>query len=322
MTMPTHQCPWRMQVHHIHQETPDVWTISLLCHDYYPYRAGQYALVSVRNSAETLRAYTISSTPGVSEYITLTIRRIDDGAGSQWLTRDVKRGDYIWLSDAMGEFTCEDKAEDKFLMLAAGCGVTPIMSMRRWLAKYRPQADVQVIFNVRSPQDVIFADEWREYPVTLVAENNATHGFVSGRLTTDPLKSVPDLTSRTVMTCGPAPYMDWVEQEVKALGATRFFKEQFFTPVAEAATSGLKFTKLQPAKAFYAPVGTTLLEALESNKVPVTVACRAGVCGCCKTKVVSGEYTVSSTMTLTDAEIAEGYVLACSCHPQGDLVLA
>ena len=108
MTMPTHQCPWRMQVHHIHQETPDVWTISLLCHDYYPYRAGQYALVSVRNSADTLRAYTISSTPGVSEYITLTIRRIDEGAGSQWLTRDVKRGDYIWLSDAMGEFTCED----------------------------------------------------------------------------------------------------------------------------------------------------------------------------------------------------------------------
>lgn len=82
--------------------------------------------------------------PGVSEYITLTVRRIDDGAGSQWLTRDVKRGDYIWLSDAMGDFSpCEDKAEDKFLMLAAGCGVTPIMSMRRWLAKYRPQADVQ-----------------------------------------------------------------------------------------------------------------------------------------------------------------------------------
>ena len=120
----------------------------------------------------------------------------------------------------------------------------------------------------------------------------------------------------------PAPYMDLVEREVKALGVTRFFKEQFFTPVAEAVTSGLKFTKLQPAKEFYAPVGTTLLDALESNKVPVTVACRAGVCGCCKTKVVSGDYTVSSTMTLTDAEIAEGYVLACSCHPQGDLVLA
>ncbi|GDB11810.1 HCP oxidoreductase [Escherichia coli] len=109
MTMPTNQCPWRMQVHHITQETPDVWTISLICHDYYPYRAGQYALVSVRNSAETLRAYTISSTPGVSEYITLTVRRIDDGVGSRWLTRDVKRGDYLWLSDAMGDDAPRDK---------------------------------------------------------------------------------------------------------------------------------------------------------------------------------------------------------------------
>ncbi|MDU4268782.1 MAG: NADH oxidoreductase [Enterobacter hormaechei] len=306
MTMPTSQCPWRMQVHHIHQETPDVWTLSLLCHDYYPYRAGQYALVSVRNSADTLRAYTISSTPGVSEYITLTVRRIDDGAGSEWLTRDVKRGDYIWLSDAQGEFTCDDKTEDKFLLLAAGCGVTPIMSMRRWLAKYRPQANVQVIFSVRSPEDVIFAEEWRNYPVTLVAEHNATHGFVAGRLSRELLQSVPDIANRIVMTCGP----------------TRFFKEQFFTPVAEAATSGMKFTKLQPAQTFFGRVGTTLLEALESNNVPVAAACRAGVCGCCKTKVVSGEYTVTSTMTLTDAEIAEGYVLACSCHPQGDLVLA
>ena len=217
MTMPTNQCPWRMQVHHITQETPDVWTISLICHDYYPYRAGQYALVSVRNSAETLRAYTISSTPGVSEYITLTVRRIDDGVGSRWLTRDVKRGDYLWLSDAMGEFTCDDKAEDKFLLLAAGCGVTPIMSMRRWLAKNRPQADVQVIYNVRTPQDVIFADEWRNYPVTLVAENNVTEGFIAGRLTRELLTRVPDLASRTVMTCGPAPYMDWVEQEVNCV---------------------------------------------------------------------------------------------------------
>lgn len=322
MTMPTPQCPWRMQVHHIRQETPDVWTLSLLCHDYYPYRAGQYALVSIRNSADTLRAYTLSSTPGVSEYITLTIRRLEEGVGSGWLTQEVKRGDYLWLSDAQGEFTCDNEPNDKFLLLAAGCGVTPIISMRRWLAKYRPQADVQVIFNVRSPQDVIFADEWRDYPVTLVAEHNASVGFASGRLTREMLERVPDLAKRTVMTCGPAPYMEWVEKEVKQLGVTRFFKEKFFTPVSKAATSGLQFTKLSPHKTFYAPVGTTLLDALESNKIPVNAACRAGVCGCCKTRVVSGEYTVSSTMTLTEQEIADGFVLACSCHPQGDLVLA
>jgi len=311
-----------MQVHHIQQETPDVWTLSLLCHDHYPYRAGQYALVSIHHTADTLRAYTLSSTPGVSEYITLTVRRIDDGKGSEWLTREVKRGDYLWLSDAQGEFTCDDKPGDKMLLLAAGCGVTPVMSMRRWLAKYRPDTDVQVIFSVRSPEDVIFADEWRQYPVTLVAEHNAAHGFVAGRLSPSLLESVPDLAQRTVMTCGPAPYMDWVEENVKRLGVMRFYKEQFFTPVAEAATSGLKISTLQPAKACYAPVGTTLLEALESNRVAVNAACRAGVCDCCKTRVVSGEYRVTSTMTLNEEEQKQGYVLACSCHPQSDLVLA
>ncbi|CCJ97573.1 NADH oxidoreductase hcr [Cronobacter malonaticus 507] len=56
--------------------------------------------------------------------------------------------------------------------------------------------------------------------------------------------------------------------------------------------------------------------------MPVNAACRAGVCGCCKTRVLSGEYSVTSTMTLTEQEIADGYVLACSCHPAGDLVLA
>lgn len=49
-----------------------------------------------------------------------------------------------------------------------------------------------MIYNVRTPQDVIFADEWRNYPVTLVAENNVSEGFIAGRLTRELLASVPD----------------------------------------------------------------------------------------------------------------------------------
>lgn len=84
---PTPLCSNRMQVHSITQETPDVWTISLVNHDFYPYQPGQYALVSIANSEETLRAYTISSSPGLSRFITLTVRRLDDGVGSRWLTQ-------------------------------------------------------------------------------------------------------------------------------------------------------------------------------------------------------------------------------------------
>ncbi len=90
MTMPTSLCPNRMQVHSVRQETPDVWTINLINHDFYQYHAGQYALVSIRNSDETLRAYTLSSTPGLSPFLSLTVRRLDDGQGSGWLTGEVK----------------------------------------------------------------------------------------------------------------------------------------------------------------------------------------------------------------------------------------
>lgn len=117
----------------------------------------------------------------LSRFITLTVRRLDDGIGSRWLTQTLKVGDYLWLSDAQGEFTCANAVSDRYLMAAAGCGVTPIMSMCRWLLANKPQTDIHVIFNVRNPLQVIFAREWQDlvqrYPqqlhLTLMAEFDA-----------------------------------------------------------------------------------------------------------------------------------------------------
>ncbi len=99
-------------------------------------------------------------------------------------------------------------------------------------------------------------------------------------------------------------------------------RKNSFTPVAEAATSGLKFTKLQPAREFYASVGTTLLDALESNSAGDRRLPRR------RLRLLQNQSGFREVprhqhhATLTDAEIADGYVLACSCHPQSDLVLA
>lgn len=75
-------CYNEMQVHSIHQETDDVYTIELIAQDFYPYEPGQYALVSIRNTPNIVRAYTLSSTPGMSRFVTLTVRRIKNGVGS------------------------------------------------------------------------------------------------------------------------------------------------------------------------------------------------------------------------------------------------
>ena len=79
------------------------------------------------------------------------MRCLPDGVGSRWLTQEVKPGNTLWLSDAQGEFSCERHPADRYLMLAAGCGVTPIVSMCRWLTANRPACDIAAIVNVRTP---------------------------------------------------------------------------------------------------------------------------------------------------------------------------
>lgn len=322
-------CRWRMQVHHITQETPDVWTLALIDHDFYRWQAGQFALVRIGNSDE-VRAYTLSSTPGQSRFITLTIRYIEQGKGSGWLTRQVKPGDFVWLSDPQGSFSCEQHPAARYLLLAAGCGITPIMSMARWLHAHRPETDVQLIYSVRSPRDTIFAAELQALrpwlKLTVIAEQQPEASMLSGRLTRDVLaRQVPDIAERLVMMCGPQPYMDQVESDARALGASQLLREQFTAAAGNVSESGERYRLSSASQrlengAF--PAGWSLLNAMEQHKVPVEAVCRAGVCGCCKTRVLSGQYRTSSTVGLTDDEIAAGYVLACSCQPVSDIALA
>lgn len=145
-------------------------------------------------------------------------------------------------------------------------------------------------------------------------------GFVVGCLIMELLQSVLDLVLCIIMICGLVFYMDFVEQGVKVFGVMCFFKEKFFMLVVEMVISGLKFIKLQLVQEFYVLIGMMLLEVLESNKVLVVVVCWVGVCGCCKIKVVFGDYMVSSIMMLSEVEIVEGYVLVCFCYLQGDFV--
>jgi len=328
---PTALCQNRMQVHDIRRETPDVWTLSLFSHAVYPYQPGQLALVNIGTRGDIQRAYTLSSTPGVSRFVTLTVRNIENGAGSGWLTQQVKPGDYLWLSDAQGEFTCSN--QQPLLLLAAGCGVTPVMSMCRDVLKRTPAQSVAVFYSVRSPKDVIFAAEWQQlaaqYPqlhLTILAEQDALPGQITGRLNQDLLQTqVPDIRSRRVMICGPAAYMQLAESWALALGAAEenIVTEQFQAAAAPVSEEHqLTLTRLTPLLTCRVPVGTTLLAAMEQYDIPVTAACRAGVCGSCKTRILSGNYHTTSQMTLTDADVAQGYVLACSCQLQGDVTLA
>ncbi len=140
-------------------------------------------------------------------------------------------------------------------------------------------------------------------------------GIFSGRISQEKLAAlVPDIASRTVMCCGPNSYMEDTARFAKNLGVCAeniIFMERFGDePMCVDEAQQLTMTIRHPLKQINIPVGMTLLTAMEENSVPVLAACRAGVCGSCKTRIVKGDYEVTSTSTLTADEIAQGYVFS------------
>lgn len=347
MESPSSLFPNAATVHSIVQETANVYTLELHCHNEFTYLPGQYVFVCINNDAyrgnkddihrnDTLgRAYTLSSSPKIDNHLRLTIRRIENGVGSNWLTQHVKPGDTLWLSDAQGDFTCHNES-DNYLMLAAGSGITPIMSMVRWLLHSHKAEQITVLYHVKTLADVIFAQEWQSlsathsnlklFIITTQEDNDLT---MSGRLSEAQLRQyVPDIANKTVMCCGPEAYIQQSKTLCLALGVTEhhFHQEYFYqtttTPSNDSTQSSLANIRVNKASLnFSVPVGTNLLYALEQHDAPVFAVCRAGVCGSCKVKVLSGEYDTTSQLALTEDEIQSGYVLSCSCQIKSDLVI-
>jgi len=138
---------------------------------------------------------------------------------------------------------------------------------------------------------------------------------------------VPDLHQRTVLLCGPKAYMAAVRQMLEQSGfdMSRCFQESFGeqseasepnagagTPQAGKSTPGYQLGVCGHDRCLQVEPGSTVLDALEQEGLPIVAACRAGVCGACKCRLERGSVNATSQMGLTEAEIAAGVFLACS----------
>lgn len=155
----------------------------------------------------------------------------------------------------------------------------------------------------------------------------------AGRLSADNLQRlVADFHSRTVFVCGPEPYMVAVKALLGSLNfnMAQFNQESFGAFNGDTATSN-KTSESNDKAGFMLRIGDssrklsakqTVLEGIEAEGLPIIAACRSGVCGACKCKVLEGQTESSSDMSLTADEIAQGYVLACSTTLNSNVTLA
>ena len=318
-------------------ETDDTISLQLSSdnNNTFDFKPGQFISVGVElNGKMEYRAYSISSMPNQS-FLQLTVKRVDGGKVSNYLIDEFKEGCEISVLAPTGPFNSIDcKPRKKVALLSAGCGITPLMSMAKtWIAQ-DIEVDITFIHMAKSKEQTIFFEELEllhethaNFHLKLLLKDNAKTNHPQGRLDQEWLNTLcPDLTERTVYLCGPNVFMQDMKTNVENLGLdmAHFFQESF-TPI-EAEVSNIEGDS--GVVQFEVPAfgvskeidkGATLADVLEDSGVPIIIACRSGICGSCKCKVTKGEVSRTSTETLTEEELAQGYTLACSSQVQSDV---
>jgi NADH oxidoreductase Hcr len=304
------------------------------------FKPGQFITFKLAiNGDKVYRSYTISSSPSRPFSLVVTIKKIAGGVVSNYLTESLNVGDEVTVTGPDGIFNLVDIEADKYLFLSAGCGVTPMHSMSRWLCDTTTDSDIAFVHSAKTVDDIMFANSMasmasrsQHFNLNYVLESDgnkqnltdkhASTGCESGRLSLETLiKLVPDYQQRTVFVCGPEPYMAAVKLMLEAaeFDMSQFNQESFGASSAMGVKAAMESNP--STEQFMLSIGDkqisltgnqTLLDGIESAKLPIIAACRSGVCGACKCQVVSGTTESSSKMALTAEEIAAGFVLACS----------
>ncbi|BAS60117.1 hypothetical protein NIES2135_67550 (plasmid) [Leptolyngbya boryana NIES-2135] len=344
-------------------ETPDTKTFWFTSNPAEPtilfyYQPGQFVMIAVEIGGKPVsRPYSISSSPSRPYAIALTVKRVPaqspdtpPGTVSNWLHDHLRVSDSIkLLGGASGQFTFLPNLPPKLLLISAGSGITPMMSMARWLYDTASDTDVVFLHAARTSTDIIFRDElaWitAQLPnfhlrvtVTQQPLKSAWMGL-AGRISRSMLE-LPDLCDRTVFVCGS----DGFRQSIRALleelqfPMQQYHEESFGqrTPVQEVIVPALESASLMNGKQpscsvqftrsqqeVTASPNTSILEVAEQAGVAtIRYACRAGVCGACKVKVPAGEVKYQHAPTaLTSEEQTAGYALACIAHPVGQVTV-
>ena len=338
-----------------HQESRDVRSLTLAAADGTAlphWLAGQSITVKLQpggGAGTLIRNYSLSNRPG-SETYRISVKRETHGAASGFIASGVHPGDTVDVAAPRGTFYLTDGAEP-VVLVSAGVGITPVLSMLHHLAADQPERELWWLHGARDGTEHTFAAEGAEllgrlpgahrhiaYSRPGTADRLGTDFDAVGRLSSTMLRELGLPANAEAYVCGPASFMTAVSLALAECGldASRIHSETFgagaaLTPgvVGAGATAphppaGEPGTGPQVSfarSAVSAPWGAgypALLDFAEACDVPTRWSCRTGVCHNCETPLLSG--AVRYDPEPLDPPAA-GNVLICCAQPSEDVVV-
>lgn len=282
------------------------------------FQPGQHVNLSAEvNGRRVTRSYSYTGTPQTKGpnkgLLSFTIKRTEGGRLSTHLCRDLRAGDVVELGEAFGEMTLPAQPQGKWLFLAAGSGITPLMSLTRALVEKQMPVDLTLVYWAKTRAELCFLLELRQLAASqprfklhtvLTHEAQLLAGEHSGFISAEQLQElVGDLSEQQVYACGPGGFVE-TARELTA-GVARSFMAEGFTPSAPAVDPSevkeVRVTLLKSGRELTVSSGTSLLDALEAQGLNPKSGCRMGICHSCVCTKHSGTVQDINTKD-TDSE--------------------
>jgi ring-1,2-phenylacetyl-CoA epoxidase subunit PaaE len=314
----------------------------------YRFVAGQH--LSIQGADDKRRSFSIFTTPA-SGRLCVGVKKLPGGTFSERVLSRLKVGDQLDVMTPAGRFTVvpDPEAKRTYVAIAAGSGITPVLSIITTLLEEEPDADVTLVYANRTHNSVMFLDEVHDlkdrFPqrfqlLHVLSREQQDVELLSGRLDGERLRRIIDelLPPRDVdawFLCGPQQMVIDLRETLLEVGvsSSAVHTELFHAdPVPRKPVASLEGAPEGAAHVTFKLDGRTseidlrpddvgVLEAALRVRSDLPFACRGGVCGTCRALLVEGEVTMDVNYALEPEEIEKGYVLTCQSHPASEKVV-
>jgi len=312
--------------------------------DDFAFRPGQsLTLRKVVDGRDQRRSYSICAPVGARPRV--GVREVPGGEFSTWLVHDVRVGDEVDVQPPAGTFTADPAAEGRHVFIAAGSGITPVLSIAASVLA-NPTSCVTVFYGNRRTSSVMFAEELADLKDTYGSRLELVHvlsreprgvDLFTGRLDGDRVRVllqtlVPVEQVDHFWLCGPFGMVTEAQRVLAELGVPEEQVHQELFYVEEVAPEPAHHTEIvadgpiSEVTVVLDGRSTTLalartkpvLDSAQASRDDLPFACKGGVCGTCRAKVTAGEVDMRRNYALEKAEVEAGFVLTCQSFPTSD----
>jgi ring-1,2-phenylacetyl-CoA epoxidase subunit PaaE len=336
-----------LTVAHVESLTDDSAAVTFAVPDelrpMFAFRPGQSLTVK---HGDQRRSYSICAPLGRPPRI--GVREVVGGAVSGWLVHDVRPGDVVEVQPPSGAFTPDLATPAHHVLVAAGSGITPMISIVGSVLAASDDATVTLFYGNRRSSTVMFADEVADlkdaHPdrmqiVHVLSREPQEVELFTGRLDAQRLHTLLPLTVDVAAVgqwwlCGPFGMVTGAMDALAELGVERrrIHRELFYVEDVPPAVvhhvdppvgNGAEVTVVLDGRSstVTVPPGTPVLDAAQRVRPDLPFACKGGVCGTCRARVVSGKLEMRRNYALEDDELEAGYVLTCQSLAVSDEVV-